>query len=104
MRQRRGESGSEIGECPPDLQLILNRFQEGLTEVGNGKHLPGTTIEEDQQRGQVTSSETNHRKPALELMSKIKNMSRYERVFRSLETDGIFVKLSKTPGGAVGPS
>ena len=104
MRQRRVEFGSDIGERLPDLQLILNCFQEGLTEVGNWKHLPGTTIEEDQQRDRVTGSETNHRKPALELVVATENMSRYERVFRSLETDGISVKLSKMPGGAAGLS
>jgi hypothetical protein len=68
--------------------------------MGNGNHLPGTTMEEDQQRDQITTSKTNHRKPAVALVSATRNMSRYERVFRSLETDRIFVKLSKIPGGA----
>ena len=72
--------------------------------MGDGKHLECTTIEEDQQRDQATSSEMNHRKPALELVSKLKIMSVYERVFTSLETDGILVKVSKRPGGAVGAS
>jgi hypothetical protein len=54
-----------MGGCSPDLQLIFDCSQEGLTEVGNGKHLGGTTIEKGQQEDQVTSSETNHRKPAL---------------------------------------
>ena len=103
MKQRRVKSGPEIGKCPSDLQLIVNCFQEGFTEAGNAKHLPGSTMDVDQQ-DQVTSSETNHRKLAVELTSKLKTMSRYERVFRSLETDGIFVKLSKIPGGAVGLS
>ena len=103
MKQRRIESGSGMGEGSPDLQFILHRFQEGLTEVGNGKHLEGTTIE-DQQRDQAASSETNHRKSRLALRLGAKNMSRYERVFRSLKTDVIFVKLSKVPGGAVGAS
>jgi hypothetical protein len=92
------------GKCSPHLRLILNCFQEGLTEVGNWKHLPGTTIEEDQQRDRVTSSETNHRKSALELVVTTENMSRYERVFRSLETDGISVKLSNIPSDAAGLS
>jgi hypothetical protein len=101
----RVESGSGIGECSSDLYLILHCFQEGLTEVGNTEHPVGTAVEEDQQRGQVTSSEKkNHRKSALELRLTVKNRSRYERVFRSLETDGISVKLSKVPGGAVGAS
>jgi hypothetical protein len=72
--------------------------------VGNGKHLESTTIEEDQQADQAISPEMNHRKPALELVSKLKIMSAYERVFTSFETDGILVKLSKRPGGAVGAS
>ena len=103
MEQRRIESGSGMGEGSPDLQFILHRFQEGFTEVGNGKHLEGTTIE-DQQRDQAASFETNHRKSRLALRLGAKNMSRYERVFRSLKTDEIFVKLSKVPGGAVGAS
>jgi hypothetical protein len=102
--KKRVESESGIGECPPDLQLILDRFQEGLAEVGNGKHLGGTTTEGDQQSGQSTVSEANHRKLAEGLVSATKIMSRYERVFRLFKTDGIFVKLSKVPGGAVGAS
>ena len=70
--------------------------------MGNAEHLPGSTIEEDQQRDQGTNSRTNHRKSALALALKLKIMSRYERVFRSIEIDAIFVKLSKIPGGAVG--
>ena len=88
----------------PHLQLILDCFQESLTEVGDGKHLPGTTIEEDQRRDHIASSEMNHRKSAVAFVLETKNMSRYERVFRSLEADGIFVRLSKIPGGAVGLS
>jgi hypothetical protein len=49
MGQGRVEPGSGIGEYPPDLQLILDCFQEGLTEVGNTEHLEGSTIEEGQQ-------------------------------------------------------
>lgn len=45
-----------------------------------------------------------HRKSAEELEGTLKTKSRYERVFRSLERDGMFVKLSKVPGGGVGPS
>jgi hypothetical protein len=100
----RVESWSRRGECSPDLYLILHCFQEGLTEVGNAEHLVGAAIEEDQQRPSNKFRKKNHRKPALELRLATKNMSRYERVFRSLETDGIFVKLSKMPGGAVGAS
>lgn len=48
--------------------------------------------------------EWSHRNPAEELDGILKIMSGYERVFRSLRTDGMFVKLSKTPGGGVGPS
>jgi hypothetical protein len=88
----------------PDLHFILNCSQEGLTEVGNGKHLGGTTIEEDQLSDQSTGSKVNHRKAVGGPVLETKIMSRYERVFRSLETDGIFVKLSKIPGGAVGRS
>ena len=102
--ETRVESGSGMGERSPDLQLILDCFQESLTEVGDGKHLPGTTIEEDQRRDQVTSSEMNHRKSPLALVLATKNISRYDRVFRSLAADGIFMKLSKIPGGAVGLS
>jgi hypothetical protein len=49
MGQGRVEFGSETGERSPDLQLILDCFQEGLSEVGNGKHLKGSTKEVDQQ-------------------------------------------------------
>src|SRR5882757_9371326 len=42
----------------PDLQLILHRFQEGLTEVRNAKHVPGTTTE-DHQTDQVASPKVN---------------------------------------------
>ena len=105
MGQRRVESGVEIEECSPDLQFVLHCSQEGLSEVGNWKHLEGTAIEEDQQTDdQATCSEMNHRKPPPELASKVMIMSRYERVFTSLDTDGILVKLSKIPGGTVGPS
>jgi hypothetical protein len=93
-----------MGEWSPDLQLILDCFQEGLTEVGNAKHLEGTAIEEDQQGDQATNSEMNHRKPAVPLEVELKIMSTYDRVFRSLEMDGIFMKLSKIPDGAVGLS
>ena len=48
MGQRRDEFGSEIGECSPDLQLILDCFQEDLGEVGDTKHLECTTAEVDQ--------------------------------------------------------
>jgi hypothetical protein len=105
MKQRRVESGSRVGGGFSDLQFILNRSQEGLTEVGNGKHLGGTTVEEDQQSDQSsTGSEANYRKVVGGPVLETKIMSRYERIFRSLETDGIFVKLSKIPGGAVGES
>ena len=103
MKQRRVQSGSGIGECSPNLHFILHRFQESLTEVGNGKHLVGTAMGDDQQRGQAESSKTNHR-TSVELELKVKIRSRYERVFKSLKTDEIFVKLSKIPGGAVGLS
>ena len=45
-----------------------------------------------------------HRKLPLELAGELKIMSRYERVFKSLETVGILSKPLKVPGGAVGPS
>jgi hypothetical protein len=92
------------GECSPDLHFILHCCQEGLTEVGNAKHLVGTAMADDQQRGQAKNSEMNHRTSVVELEPKVKIWSRYERVFRSLKTDGIFVKLSKMPDGAVGLS
>ena len=72
--------------------------------MANAQHLVGATIEEYQKRSQVTDPEVTHRKPAVELVSALKIISTYERVFRSLELDGIFVKLSKVPGGGVGPS
>jgi hypothetical protein len=88
----------------PYLQLILDCFQEGLAEVGNAKRLGGTATEEDQQGDQTTDSEMNHRKLAVLLALELKIMSTYERVFRSLETDGIFTKLSKIPRGVIGLS
>ena len=45
-----------------------------------------------------------HRNPAVPLEGALKIMSTYERVFRSLDTDGMFVNLSKMPGGGVGES
>ena len=45
-----------------------------------------------------------HRKLALELEGVAKIMSRYERVSKSLSRAGMLVKLSKIPGGGVGPS
>ena len=49
MRRRMVRSSSGIEDCS-DRQLILNRFQEGLTEVTNAEHVEGTTIEEGQQK------------------------------------------------------
>ena len=43
--QRRVESSSEIRNCLPDLQLILNRFQEGLAIVTNTESVEGATME-----------------------------------------------------------
>ena len=93
-----------MGEGSPDLHLIFDCPQEGLTEVGDGKHLGSTTIEEDQQSDQSIGSEADYRKVVGGPVLETKIISRYERVFRLLETDGIFVKLSKIPGGAVGES
>lgn len=45
-----------------------------------------------------------HRIEVVKLLGMLKNISRYERVFRSLARVGMFVKLSKVPGGGVGPS
>ena len=46
----------------------------------------------------------SHRRPAVELVGTLKTISRYGRVFRSLEMDGMLVKFSRVPGGGVGPS
>jgi hypothetical protein len=47
--ETKAEYNSETRKCLPDLRLIFYCFQEGLTEVGNTKHLPGTAVEEGQQ-------------------------------------------------------
>ena len=102
--RRKGLVQSRDWSAFPDLQLILDCFQEGLVKVCNAKRLGGTAVEEDQQGDQATSSEMNHRKPAVLLALELEIISTYERVFRSFETDGIFTKLSKMPGGVVGLS
>jgi len=51
------ECCSKTRERSPDRHLVLNRFQEGLTEVANAQHLVGATIEEYQKRSQVTGTE-----------------------------------------------
>ena len=43
---QRVESGSEMRDRRPHLQFILDRFQEGLTEVANTERVEGTTIED----------------------------------------------------------
>jgi len=56
-RERRIESGSEIGKVHPDRELILDCFQQGLAEVANTEHVEGTTREGGQQSNQAISPE-----------------------------------------------
>jgi len=43
--QRRVESGLEIRDWYPNLQLILDRFQEGFTKVTDTERVEGATME-----------------------------------------------------------
>jgi len=66
VRWREFERRSKTRERSADRHLVLNCFQEGLTEVTNAHHLEGTTIEEDQKRSrgtgpEVTSPKTSSR-------------------------------------------
>jgi len=99
-RGRRVESDSDIWEERPDFELILDCFQQGLTEVANAEHVERTTVGGGKYMEQGLLKRP-HRRPSVPA---IKIASAYERVLRSLERDGIFVKLSKIPGGGVGPS
>ena len=52
------ESGcSEVGEERPDRHLILDCFQEGLTEVANAERVERAAIDKCQQRDQITNPE-----------------------------------------------
>ena len=103
IMQRGVESDSKIGEGHADLQFVLDRFQESLTKATDTEHVEGATIKY-RQRDRVATLKQTHRRPAVELELALKIMSGYDRVFRSFEIDGIFVKLWKMSGGGVGLS
>jgi len=48
---------SKMRERSPDRHLVLDCFQESLTEVVNAQHLVGTAVKEGQRRSQVTGPE-----------------------------------------------
>ena len=88
------EPGSQIEEYYPSLHLVLDCFQEGLSEVAYVKNMECNRHRRESTKGpEITSPET------LELALEI--MSTYERVFRSLEWREY---LSKVPSSGVGPS
>jgi len=46
-----------MGDGCTDPELVLDCFQQGLTEVANAEHVERTTIGGGQQRERATSSE-----------------------------------------------
>ena len=102
--KRRNQFGFDTNEGDSDRELVLNCFQEGVSEVGHADHLPRAAAGGCQQRWQERTQKRLHRKPAKGSELATMNMSKYERVFMSLKVAGMFVKLSKIPGGGVGAS